>query len=167
MFFQMVSWLPLDTAAKSLLDVCQSPATEFPSVVHVVHPRPVQWSSIMAAFAQVVKARTGEDLSLLPFGEWNQMVVQAASSSSSCSGHQHFPSTKIQTTFDGISQGDSLARSLYGSFVEGVESLGSPCLQTSVCESLSPTLRSIPALCRDDVTRWMDYWEGVGLFKIN
>ncbi|KAG8748024.1 hypothetical protein FRC10_009776 [Ceratobasidium sp. 414] len=159
-----VSWIPLDAAAKTLLDVCQVPPKDFPSVVHVVHPRPVQWSSIMRAFVQTTKALVGQDLSLLPFGEWNQVVAQAASSCNPTSAHQRFPSTAIQATFDAVSQADALTRELRGVSSVEVEALGAPRLQTSVCASLSPTLGSIPALGNDNVARWMSYWENVGLF---
>ncbi|KAG9118738.1 hypothetical protein FRC07_006609, partial [Ceratobasidium sp. 392] len=126
----VVSWIPLDVAAKTLLEVCQSPAKDFPSVVHVVHPQPVQWSGIMRAFAQATQTLTGQNLLLLPLGKWNQMVVEAASSCDPVSARQRFPSTAIQATFDAISKADSLIRDGRGAFSEEVEALGAPCLQT-------------------------------------
>ncbi|KAG8720020.1 hypothetical protein FRC08_001379 [Ceratobasidium sp. 394] len=159
-----VAWIPLDAAAKTLLDVCQVPLKDFPPIVHVVHPRPVQWSNIMRAFAQAAKAHFGQELSFQPLGKWNQMVAQAASSCDPISARQRFPSTAIQATFDIISQADALTRELYGVLPVEVEALGVPCLQTSVCASLSPTLNSVLILGDDYVARWMSYWENVGLF---
>lgn len=160
----MSSWIPLDVAAKTLLEVCQSSAKDFPSVVHIVHPRPIQWSIIMKAFSESSKVLTGKELSLLPFNEWNRLVVQAASSVDPASAYRQFPSTTIQTIFDAIARADALACDRYGPDSKEIQALGAPCLQTSVCVSRSSTLESAPVLCTEYVACWIKYWQRIGLF---
>lgn len=163
----MVSWLPLDAAASTLLDICICSAAELPPVVHVVHPRPVQWSDIMTAFAQVIKAQTEQDLPLLPLEEWNKRVAQASAATDVTSRYQHFPSTKIQETVDGMSQADQVARGLYETKVDETEAVGAPRLQTLISERLSSTLSSLPTLGHGDVAGWLAYWGRAGLFAMD
>ncbi|KAF8610848.1 acetyl-CoA synthetase-like protein [Ceratobasidium sp. AG-I] len=160
-----ISWLPLDAAATTLLDICS--VGELPAVAHVVHPRPVQWSTMMASFAQVINNRTKKNLLLLPLEEWNEKVAQASATADVASKYQHFPSVKIQSTVDGMSQADQLARGLYEANPSETEAVGAPRLQTSISECLSSTLGSLPALDSCDVDSWLGYWERAGLFTAN
>ncbi|QRW00271.1 calcium transporting ATPase [Ceratobasidium sp. AG-Ba] len=127
----MSSWIPLDTAARTLLEVCETRVKYFPPVVHVVHPRPVRWSSIMKAFAESAKVTMGKELALLPFNDWNQLVIQGASSVDPISARRRFPSTTIQTIFDAIARADVLARDRYGPDSKEIQALGAPCLETT------------------------------------
>lgn len=36
---------------------------------------------------------------------------------------------------------------------------------TDVAERASRTMRELPRLTKSDASRWMDYWESVGLFE--
>lgn len=159
----MTSWIPLDAAAKTLLEVCS--AKHLPPVVHIVHPRPIRWSALMEGFGKVFGLLSGKELSLVPFSNWNRMVVQAASSLDHVSARRRFPSTMMQTIFDTIARSDTLARNRSGIDFEEIQALGVPRLETCICTSQSPTMESIQPLGEEDVASWMRYWSSAGLFE--
>ncbi|CAE6489828.1 unnamed protein product [Rhizoctonia solani] len=159
-----VSWLPLDAAAHSIIDTCVSRNKELPPVIHTSHPRPVPWMEIMNAFSQSLPPRTDSQLPIVPFDEWNKRVVEAAASfkGSESDRYQRFPSTKIQSTVDGMVLADNELRSR--AEVGNVESGGTVRLDTVVAEEFSSTFRSTPELGSEHVRKWVGYWEAKGLF---
>ncbi|KIJ47421.1 hypothetical protein M422DRAFT_164052, partial [Sphaerobolus stellatus SS14] len=59
-FFMVVSWISLKAAAAAIIDVQYSKS----HTVHLRHPRPVAWSSVMGA------AATALNIPLVPYDEW-------------------------------------------------------------------------------------------------
>ncbi|KAF8749968.1 Male sterility protein [Rhizoctonia solani] len=108
-----VSWLPLDVAAHSVIDTCTTRDKELPPVIHTSHPRPVPWVDIMNAFSASLVPRTNSQLPVVRFGEWNKLVIEAAASFKGSEGdrYKRFPSTKIQSTVDGMVLADDELRS--------------------------------------------------------
>ncbi|GAB1517058.1 hypothetical protein RhiTH_000101 [Rhizoctonia solani] len=160
-----VSWLPLDVAAHSIIDICIAHSAEIPPVVHAAHPHPVPWMDILATLSVVLASRTGSHLPIVPFDEWNKRVTQAVES---FRGLEHerferFPSAKIQSTVDGMVRADLELRTRRDA--SDAESGGTVRLDTSTAEVLSKTLRSAPELGIGHVGKWVGYWESMGLFK--
>ncbi|KAG8784498.1 hypothetical protein FRC12_018624 [Ceratobasidium sp. 428] len=161
-----VSWLPLDIAARSVIDACIARSDVLPPVIHSSHPHPVEWSRLFPIFAQVLEARGKDDqaISLVPFTEWNQRVTSAASAfvGSESDRYKRFPSTKIQGTIDGMVYADTELQSKGANI--GVESGGTARLDTSEAERLSEMLKNTPKLGQEHVEKWIAYWEKRGLF---
>ncbi|KAH7318820.1 hypothetical protein B0J17DRAFT_584211 [Rhizoctonia solani] len=159
-----VSWLPLDAAAHSIIDTCASRNEELPPVIHTSHPHPVPWMDVMNAFSQSLASRTGSQLPIVRFEEWNNSVVEAAGTfkGSESDRYKRFPSTKIQSTVDGMVLADNELRSR--GEVGNVESGGTVRLDTTVAEAFSKTFKFTPELGKEHVQKWVGYWESKGLF---
>ncbi|CAE6511891.1 unnamed protein product [Rhizoctonia solani] len=160
----MVSWLPLDVAALSIVDTCTARDKELPPVIHASHPHPVPWVEIMTAFATLLTSHRGSILPILELSEWNKRVAERTMTfrGSHVDRYKCFPSTKIQSTMDGIALADQQLRSRAAD--EGVESAGTVRLITTKAEQMSEGLRNTPRLGREHVERWIKYWEARGLF---
>ncbi|GAB1517035.1 hypothetical protein RhiTH_000078 [Rhizoctonia solani] len=159
-----VSWLPLDVAAHSVIDTCTTRDKELPPVIHTSHPRPVPWVDIMNAFSASLVPRTNSQLPVVRFGEWNKLVIEAAASFKGSEGdrYKRFPSTKIQSTVDGMVLADDELRSREE--VGNVQSGGTVRLNTAVAEEFSQVLKTTPELGKEHVQKWTDYWGSKGLF---
>ncbi|KAG9126234.1 hypothetical protein FRC07_004314 [Ceratobasidium sp. 392] len=161
-----VSWLPLDIAARSVVDACTSRGDVMPPIIHSSHPHPVEWSRLFSIFAQTLKSRNNDTqpLPLVPFREWNQRVTTVASTfvGSESDRYRRFPSTKIQSTIEGMVQADEELQ-LQGTKL-GAESGGTARLDTSKAEGLSEALKNAPEIGQEHVEKWVKYWEKKGLF---
>ncbi|KAH7318805.1 male sterility protein-domain-containing protein [Rhizoctonia solani] len=162
----VVSWLPLDVAARAIIETCIARNVELPSVVHTSHPRPIQWMDIISAFFASIGARTGSHLPILRLDKWNKRVLEAAESfkGSKSDRYRRFPSTKIQPTINRMVKADNELRSCRDA---GITELGGVVsLNTTVAEEFSEALRTAPQLGMDHVETWIGYWESVGFFKL-
>ncbi|KAH7318802.1 hypothetical protein B0J17DRAFT_633963 [Rhizoctonia solani] len=160
-----VSWLPLDVAARSIIDTSVARNVNLPMVVHASHPHPVPWMRVIRALSVSIGSRTGSELHIVRFDEWNKQVAKAAAAftGSGSDRYKRFPSTKIQCTVDGMVQADIELR-LSGD-ASNVESGGTSRLDTTAAEALSNTLKSTPELDMAYVEKWVEYWESRGLFE--
>ncbi|CAE6494569.1 unnamed protein product [Rhizoctonia solani] len=159
-----VSWLPLDAAAHSIIDTCVSRNEALPPVIHTSHPRPVPWMDVMQAFSHSLASYTGSRLPIVNFEEWNKRVVEAAASfeGSESDRFKRFPSTKIQSTVDGMVLADNELRSR--GKIGNVEAGGTVQLDTTITQELSEAFKSTPELGNEHVRNWVGYWEANGLF---
>ncbi|KAG9126236.1 hypothetical protein FRC07_004316 [Ceratobasidium sp. 392] len=161
-----VSWIPLTTVARSIIDISTSCGGLIPPVVHPSHPYPIQWSRMFAMFAEGLGAREhyGRILPVVPFNEWNERVKSAALAfeGSQSDRFRRFPSTKIQGTMEALADADQKLRSQ--TVDVSIEAVGFPLLDTSEAERLSETLRSTAQLCEEHVEKWIGYWAKMGLF---
>ncbi|KAF8751541.1 Male sterility protein [Rhizoctonia solani] len=159
-----VSWLPLDVAARSIIDTCVSRSKVLPQVMHTSHPRPVPWVDIMNALSASLVPLVNSQLPLVGFEEWNKRVAEAAESfkGSDSDRYKRFPSTKIQSTIDGMVLADKALQS--HEEVEHVESCGTVRLNTKVAEEFSRVLETTPQLGDEHVQKWISYWGAKELF---
>ncbi|KAF8601148.1 acetyl-CoA synthetase-like protein [Ceratobasidium sp. AG-I] len=161
-----VSWLPLDVAARSIVDVSSARDALLPPVIHCSHPRAVEWSHIINLFADALVSRIEDSRAfpVVPFQEWNERVRNAALAfqGSESDRHKQFPSTKVQSTFDAIS---SIGVALESDKKDAdIEAGGTARLDISKAEELSESLKKAPRLGREHVKSWIGYWEKRGLF---
>lgn len=159
-----MSWIPLDVAAHSIIDTCTARNAALPLVIHTSHPRPAPWVDVMNAFSVALTSRTKDPLPLVRFSEWNRQVIESAASFKGTESelYKWFPSTKIQSTIDGMARADEELR-LLGK-TQDVESTGTVRLGTAVAERLSEALSGASELGKDYVEKWAEYWEMKGLF---
>jgi NAD dependent epimerase/dehydratase family enzyme len=68
----MVSWIPADAVAKSIIDVILS-EDRLPPTFNLVHPRPVPWSVVVEGINQ---SMVDAPLPIVPFDEWLAKIEQ-------------------------------------------------------------------------------------------
>ncbi|CUA70557.1 L-aminoadipate-semialdehyde dehydrogenase large subunit [Rhizoctonia solani] len=160
-----VSWLPLDVAARSIVDICISRAIKLPLVVHVSHPRPVRWMTIMSGCATSILSRTGSRLPIVNIDEWSRRISEAAESfeGSKADRYKRFPIIKIQGLLDSTIRSEIEFRT-HG-HPGHAEFTGVVRLDITIAKVLSETLNSTPELEAKHVERWFEYWDSVGFFK--
>ncbi|KAG8707499.1 hypothetical protein FRC08_000465 [Ceratobasidium sp. 394] len=101
---------------------------------------------------------------MVPFTEWNECVASAALTFDGPENERYkrFPSTKIQSTIEGMTRADEYLRS-QGAEIKA-ESGGAVRLDTCKAEVLSQSLKSARQIGREHVEKWIGYWEKKGLF---
>lgn len=169
---QSVSWLPIDVAARSIIEIATDQTDILPSVLHCAHPHPTAWNSIISLFAETLYLRNKHNrpLSIVSFSEWIEHVNKSVAS---CEVSPHeiasrFPSTKIQSTLHWMVFADEELRRMnlrdLDDGIQGVEAAGTRRLRTTKAESLSSSLKGVLPLGEGDVIKWVDYWVKKGLF---
>ncbi|CCO36285.1 L-aminoadipate-semialdehyde dehydrogenase [Rhizoctonia solani AG-1 IB] len=160
-----VSWLPLDVAADSIIDVCVARSGTLPPIVHACHPRPVAWMDIMSTLSTAMASRVGSEVPIIRFDDWNRRVMEAAASfkGSESDRFARFPSTKIQATVNGMVWADNELRARGDA--SNAESGGTVRLDISTAKAISKNLRLAPELGMGYVQMWVEYWESMGLFR--
>ncbi|KAF8751588.1 Male sterility protein [Rhizoctonia solani] len=130
-------------------------------------PRPVPWVDLMNALSASLVPLVNSQLPIVGFEEWNKRVAEAAESfkGSESDRYKRFPSTKIQSTIDGMVLADKELQSHDG--VEHVESCGTVRLNTKVAEEFSRVLETTPQLGDEHVQKWISYWELKGYLFSN
>ena len=139
-----VAWLPVDTAASTVLDISQAQSQ---GVFSLTHPQPASWHTVMKGAAE----RLG--VALVSYEEWLQKLsdIEATSSETELAETlRKVPALKLKS-FYANSSVSSTKR-------EHVEALGNPRLSTKRSCKVSKTLKECEQLSEDDMMKWMDYW---------
>ncbi len=137
MLLQTVSWVPVDIAASTLLEVLQSNE----HIVHLTSPRPVAWSDIFKPIAAKLK------VPLVPASEWlERLRADAARSESQSRGHEsaHALIDFFEATF-------SEKEVLFG---------------TENVVKVSPSLRNMQPLGEEDALKWLEFWDKLGFLQL-
>ncbi|KAI0033616.1 male sterility protein-domain-containing protein [Vararia minispora EC-137] len=138
-----INWLPVDVAAKVLVEMMRSNEP----VLHLVSPRPVACTHIITFFASRLK------LPLMPYQGWIERLHTAVKA-------------QAQVQADGSSKkrGAGVALTLFELFRDGH-------LGIDVVLSLERALKASPSLARaksldeEDVERYIAYWQKTGLLS--
>jgi len=149
-----VSWVPIDSAANSILDSVQAgQAISDYGVryVHLVHPKSTKWNEIFRAVSSSLS------LPLIPYSEWVARLQDASlKAGGDASVADHIPAIKLIDFFR-----TAFPSTPSGSVSEGYrpkEALGAD-LATEKTIGVSGTLRDLEQLNEKDVRRWLQYWE--------
>ncbi|CCO26138.1 Ca2+ transporting ATPase,sarcoplasmic/endoplasmic reticulum [Rhizoctonia solani AG-1 IB] len=119
----VVSWVPLDAAAQTLLDACHQTIVELPTVLHIAHPEPTTWSELIETVAQVAYIELGKELTSIPLDQWNRMVSKASKSYDDNVAPKRLPTVKLQASIDGMAKVD---RAIRESSIQGTDAFISP-----------------------------------------
>jgi hypothetical protein len=127
-----------------------------PNVFHVAHARPIKWSIITDYLS------TALNIPQVPFPEWLS-TLQAQlpdGTSSDASVLQDIPILKILPFFTAVT-GEDLSD-------PHREVMGIPLLSIENAKNALPTLgdRNLQQLTKDDVMRWLRYWEQEGFISL-
>ncbi|KAK7472181.1 hypothetical protein VKT23_000303 [Stygiomarasmius scandens] len=142
-----MSWIPADMAACAIRDFLSVPEAEITgktSVVHLIHPRPVQWSTL----ARLIASRLKVDV--VPFTQWIERLERAGQIDQDA--ERKISALRILPFYKGIA-----------SVVEepGLEAFGLAEIETERAKRLSSTLSdpNAPQLGEEHVDRWLSYWQ--------
>lgn len=146
---QEISWISLDAAARAVVDMAEANAP----YLHLVHPRPVKWSTIMEPMAKTL------DLPIVSYDEWV---------------------TRLEKSGDGLTADEEVevmrlnpALKVIDTFIQGrattssPEAMGLPQLAVTQAEKVSPSLAAerLPQLTVQDALRWVAYWKSIGFLS--
>jgi thioester reductase-like protein len=158
----LVSWLPMHAVAKAILDV--GFAEEQPTIaLNIVHPRPVEWSTVMRDVSDALLAAkvTSEFLPLLPFGEWFE-ALEGRAKAADLHDLNSIPAIKLLDFFRMLSSADAVVRE---SGRKDMQVGGLAAFSTDKSQAASPTINDLPLVSADDAQRWVGYWSAKGFFE--
>jgi thioester reductase-like protein len=158
----VTSWLPPHAVSDAMLDVAFA-EEEPPIAVNLIHPRPVEWVSLMKPISSALheKNLTLEPLLLVPFDEWVASLEKSAIDTSEVN-LRHVPAVKLLDFMRSLAQADTAVRQ---SVQSGAEAVGFSGFATDIARRVSKTMRELEPLSSLDAMRWVDYWESVGMFS--
>ncbi|KAF9475758.1 putative aminoadipate reductase [Pholiota conissans] len=154
----VTSWLPMDAVSQTILDVAWS--NEAPAALNVVHPRPIAWNSILSSIndAIVEEGLAPSKLPMVDFSTWVSYLEKHAKDSSS-ETLNNIPAIKLLDFFRFTSGMDTTLRQ---TGKEDVETGGLAAFSTIKVQSISPTMKSLPAIGHNDARHWIKYWKSAG-----
>ncbi|KAJ6629893.1 hypothetical protein B0H10DRAFT_1775629 [Mycena sp. CBHHK59/15] len=139
-----VSWIPVHVAAAAIIDFLTSDPSEI--FLHLVHPRPVAWSTLGNALAAALS------VPLVPYMQWLSLLEDVAQKQENT---HSFRATRLLSFFRSL---------IPGIDDESQDAFGLPKLDMKHALEASVSLRSQnQQLGMNDVNRWLSYWRSVGL----
>jgi hypothetical protein len=149
---QRVSWIPLDIAAKILVEMRNSSEP----LVHLANPHPIPWNTVFERIASTL------NVDLVPYSIWLARLEskrlefeREATTKFGGSGGNARKNTVFQLL-------DIFYRVVHVHSDPEAEAL-LPRVSTEVAERVVPSLTCIRQLSIEDVDKWMLYWKDVGL----
>lgn len=144
-----MSWLPVDTAAAAIVDLRH--AREDIDCVHILHPKPVPWSSIISEISESLH------VPVVPYVEWFGKLSDALAEPALRDGT---PACRLFDFFeralhsspgeggpeDKRSMGEAFDERKYAMEVTG-----------EVCRVLGK--ESVEPISGEDVKKWLEFWE--------
>ncbi|KAJ7776525.1 putative aminoadipate reductase [Mycena maculata] len=152
----LVSWIDFETVAQALIDVSFNDLPEsepLPTVLNLVHPRPVAWNYIVRCIRDVLLKGIdgGKDLKLVEFSDWCQEL--RACEARGGYGRESLPGLKLLQFFQHLSS--SSLGSTDGE-VGGISFL------MDKMQARSPAVREANSITEENVRAWVDYWHTSG-----
>ncbi|KAK7472205.1 hypothetical protein VKT23_000327 [Stygiomarasmius scandens] len=142
-----MSWIPADMAACAIRDFLDVPEVEITgktSVVHLIHPRPVQWSTLARLIGSRLK------VGVVPFAQWIERLEHVGQIDQDA--EKKISALRILPFYKGIAS----------TFEEpGLEAFGLAEIEDEKAKRLSGTLSdpNAPQLGEEHVDRWLSYWQ--------
>ncbi|EGN94883.1 hypothetical protein SERLA73DRAFT_162904 [Serpula lacrymans var. lacrymans S7.3] len=157
---KVVSWLPPHAVSQAILDVAFAKAKP-PTVINLVHPRPVQWAALMQPIgdALIRNKLLPNPLPTVAFEEWFSRLEQKAISAST-EDFKEMPALKLLPFMRMIAQSDKSIREVTSEDETG----GFVVFSTTNAQQLSQTMRGLASITSEDVGLWMKYWASKGMF---
>jgi hypothetical protein len=137
--------MSLDAAAASLVEMTLAP--KVPGTLHLAHPRPVSWASVLAVVAREL------GLLLVSYDEWLRRL-EASVKDPVRSEVEHMrtnPALRLLPFFRSARAGP------------GREAMGLPLLDTRLAQEAAPALRAVLPLGEADVQNWLQFWRSINV----
>jgi hypothetical protein len=151
-----VAWIPLACAAQALVDIAVADGSQMPSVLHLAHPKPAPWTSLL----EVISGELG--VQLVPYADWLSALEKSVKDTSR-SEVQHMrenPALRLLAFFNAAAKVDTGKD-------HGREAMGLPLMDMSKAKEVSPRLQKLGPLGQEDVRRWLGFWKAAGLIHYN
>ncbi|TFK46704.1 putative aminoadipate reductase [Heliocybe sulcata] len=142
-----VSWLPMQAVARAILDVGLADGRH-PSAVNVVHPKPVEWTTIMTAIRGSL-GESSESLPFVQFTEWVEKLEQRATKATT-EELESVPALRILDFFRKLASASISST--------GGEAGGVAAFATQQAQAISSTLGQLESLNDRDAAMWVKYW---------
>ncbi|KIJ49855.1 hypothetical protein M422DRAFT_246221 [Sphaerobolus stellatus SS14] len=139
----LVSFVPLHVAASAIIELRNSSSI----FAHLVHPRPVTWKSVIANVAEILGVPT------IPFEEWLKRLEAVPRTPEALHNN---PALHLLDFYHAcLTPKDMPSRQ------EDREAMGLADYETTQTVANSPALNpdNLPQLGREEIARWMGYWE--------
>ncbi|EME42311.1 hypothetical protein DOTSEDRAFT_73214 [Dothistroma septosporum NZE10] len=137
-----VDWVPMDLAAKSVIDISESRSQDSQTpiaVAHLVNPRIVSWSKIVPTVRDELAKETGSEVKIVPFRTW---LDELKNSPATPEEVEKKPGIKLIDFYEGLlSEGGAL-----------------PKLATRETEKMSVTVRDMSAVDAGLMKKWLGQW---------
>lgn len=138
-----VSLLPADTAARALLEMRDADAP----FLNLMHPEPVPWPTLATPLAETFGFQT------VPFPEWVALLAQSGR------GHSAEDEVVLARKNPALKLLDYFVQ---GTTIEGTPFLGMCAMDMSEALRVSAALRDVQPIDKEDVLRWVAYWQRCG-----
>ncbi|KII87501.1 hypothetical protein PLICRDRAFT_257848 [Plicaturopsis crispa FD-325 SS-3] len=155
----VASWIPAHAVCQAIVDIVFAEAHP-PLALNLVHPRPVSWRTLMTALQEALARETQKLLTLVPFAQWFA-IVKARAEHATEQDLQSIPSIKLLEFFGELSKADAEMRQL-SSGAADLEACGFKDLSTTKIQAVSPTMRNLEPVGREDVNAWVHHWSSKG-----
>ncbi|KAI1798469.1 acetyl-CoA synthetase-like protein [Ganoderma leucocontextum] len=142
------SFIPGYPAARAFAEMRNSSEP----ILHLVHPRAVRWSSIIAPIA----AELG--VPLVTYDEWLAALVRTAGAEGSDQAIEAMQKNPALRLLDFFRAGRQVK--------EGCEPLGLPHLSTEKAKGASATLATMTAIGETEAKAWVTAWRAVGFLDV-
>ncbi|THV01949.1 acetyl-CoA synthetase-like protein [Dendrothele bispora CBS 962.96] len=157
---RLMTWIPADMAARAIKDFLDVPIAETSgqtAIVHLIHPRPVRWSTL----AHLIASRLGT-VDVVPFEDWLAKLEEKGREDPEA--EKKISALRILGFYKGLAETQaksSSATSTSGQAEGGLEAFGFPEIEIERAKKLSETLADpeVRQLGEEDVERWLKYWE--------
>ncbi|KAI0634096.1 acetyl-CoA synthetase-like protein [Trametes polyzona] len=138
-----VAWIPGYEAAKAFAELRRSPAP----YVHLVHPRPVPWHTVVAPLAE------GLGVPLVSFDEWLSALKKSVTEGGADEVEllKANPALRLLSFFSAVQPS-----------AEDREPLGLVYLSTEKATAVSEALRDLPQLDAERARGWLAAWKRAG-----
>ncbi|KIJ25888.1 hypothetical protein M422DRAFT_273122 [Sphaerobolus stellatus SS14] len=145
----LVSFVPLHVAASAIIELRNSSST----FAHLVHPRPMTWKSVIGNVAENLGVPT------IPFNEWLKRLEAVPRTPEALHNN---PALHLLDFYHAC-----LSPTDVSSGPEKREAMGLADYETTQTVVNAPTLNpdNLPQLGREEIDRWMGYWERKGALE--
>jgi hypothetical protein len=140
--------IPVQDAAAAVVEMALAPSA--PAVLHLEHPHPTRWTTIMSAAAEYL------GVTLVPYAQWLQALEHSLKDGSK-SEVEHLrtnPALRLLPFFRGALHAAPPS--------EGRAAMGLPRMDMTKAKEVCATLAPLRVLGAADVASWLDHWKRVG-----
>jgi hypothetical protein len=115
-------------------------------VLHLAHPQPVSWKSIISVAAKEL------GVPLVPYADWLRALEESLQDASK-SQVEHMRANPALRLLPFYKKADAETKR------DGREAMGLPLMNTTRAQEVAPSLRELQPLREADVTSWMAFWK--------
>ncbi|EIW79995.1 acetyl-CoA synthetase-like protein [Coniophora puteana RWD-64-598 SS2] len=143
-----VSWIPTSVAAFLLVKLTGSTYRPRSGIVHLIHPHPVQFSSLAAPFSSAL------NVPMVSYKEWLSKL-EALNGEARDADVSDLRALRLLTFFQGLALDKTAGDAMGFAKLDCTQLKASSVLADAECEPLGA----------DNVRRWLDYWRRKGLMS--